>query len=169
MLIKNSSVNYDTTWVNYIPTGGTANQILSKVDSTNYNTQWVNNATTFFQTNITTTIDISTTVVDLISFTLPVVGTYKITFIIRSYISTNLTNGVIFLKNNAGTQLNNSMMMPHFGGQGNQQGYGTMVFIATTQVANEVWKVSAFAGGGGVMNVLTDGNGVSRLIWEKIG
>ena len=35
--------------------------------------------------------------------------------------------------------------------------------------ANEVYKVSASASGGGVMNVLTDLNGVSRLIWEKIG
>jgi hypothetical protein len=31
-----------------IPTGGTTNQILSKVDGTNYNTQWVDNVTPIY-------------------------------------------------------------------------------------------------------------------------
>ena len=44
-----------------------------------------------------------------------------------------------------------------------------MVHILTTTTADEVYKVSGFAGGGGIMNILTDGNGVSKLIWEKIG
>jgi hypothetical protein len=37
-----------------IPTGGTANQVLSKVDGTNFNTQWVNGVT-----GVTSTISIS--------------------------------------------------------------------------------------------------------------
>ena len=169
MLIKNSSTNYDTTWVNYIPTGGTANQILSKVNSTNYNTQWVNNATTYFQTTLPTTTSISSTVVDLLSFTLPVVGTYKITIIARAYINTNATNGLVFLRTSTNSEINDSKMMPHFNSGGDSQAYGTMVHILTTTTANEVYKVSGFAGGGGVMNILSDGNGVSKLIWEKIG
>ena len=38
-----------TTWVNasvgFVPVGGTAGQILSKIDATNYNTQWIDNYT----------------------------------------------------------------------------------------------------------------------------
>jgi hypothetical protein len=48
VLIKNSSTNYDTNWVNYIPTGGTANQLLRKVDNVNYNTQWVDNVLPYY-------------------------------------------------------------------------------------------------------------------------
>jgi hypothetical protein len=45
VLIKNSSTNFDTTWVNYIPTGGTVNQVLAKTGSTDYATAWVESST----------------------------------------------------------------------------------------------------------------------------
>ena len=169
VLLKNSSTDYDTTWANYIPTGGTANQILSKVDSTNYNTQWVNNATTFFQTTIPERINISSGVVDLISFTLPVIGTYKITFIIRSTVTDNATVGVVYMRNAANTNFNDTVLMPHFNSGVNAQGSGTMVHILTTTTINQTFKLSAYATGGGVMDIRNDFNGVSKLIWEKIG
>jgi hypothetical protein len=44
-----------------IPTGGTANQILSKVDGTNYNTQWIDNGLpTYIQAYKDTTQTIAT-------------------------------------------------------------------------------------------------------------
>jgi hypothetical protein len=48
VLLKNSSTNYDTTWVNYIPTGGTSGQFLVKSGSTNYATAWTEGTTPLY-------------------------------------------------------------------------------------------------------------------------
>jgi hypothetical protein len=48
VLIKNSSTDYDTSWVNYIPTGGTSSQYLVKTGSTNYATAWTGGTTPLY-------------------------------------------------------------------------------------------------------------------------
>jgi hypothetical protein len=60
-LIKNSSINGDTSWVNYIPTGGTAGQVLRKVDAANYNTQWADRDDGLSWISTATTIGATTT------------------------------------------------------------------------------------------------------------
>ena len=58
--------------------------------------------------------------------------------------------------------------MPHYKSGAEAQGYGTMFHILTTTTANETYKLRAWAGGGGVMNIQSDPNGQSKFLWEKI-
>jgi len=46
MLIKSSSIDYDTQWVEGIPTAGTTGQVLSKASGTNYDMQWIDGVPT---------------------------------------------------------------------------------------------------------------------------
>ena len=138
-------------------------------------TSFIGNATsasfapiTYFTTIIPGEININQNFRDLVTFTLPVPGVYKITYVIRSYISTNETNGIIFLALPNNTPISGSELMPHYKSGAEAQGYGTMFHILTTTTANETYKLRTWAGGGGVMNIQSDPNGQSKFLWEKI-
>ncbi len=45
MLIKSSSIDYDTQWVEGIPTAGTTGQVLTKSSATDYDMEWASPAT----------------------------------------------------------------------------------------------------------------------------
>ena len=43
MIVKNSSTDFDASWVNGIPTGGSSGQVLKKSSNTNYAMAWKDN------------------------------------------------------------------------------------------------------------------------------
>ena len=105
--------------------------------------------------------------VDLVSIPLPSAGTYKITYVVRASISTNATLAVLLLKNGANAQVSGSEAMA-VNGLANTQVTCTQVMVVTTS-ATETYKLSAWIQSGqGTMQVINDGNGRSKVLWEKI-
>jgi hypothetical protein len=111
--------------------------------------------------------NIGGTIQDVDTFTLPVPGVYKITYIIRTLQSSVSSEPKIYLRFANNTEVPQSMLMPSYG-IANVQAYGSQMVVVTTTVANQGMKVTAICGSTGTMNLLSDGNGFSRLIWEKI-
>ena len=70
-----------------VPVGGTANQVLAKIDSTDYNTQWVTpsggSSNTVHASRLRADTALSTTPVTVASVVFPSAGTYNVSFTLR--------------------------------------------------------------------------------------
>jgi len=136
---------------------GTASSALSAPTNINY-----------YSTTIATVLNIENgNYIDLINFTLPSAGTYKITYIIRNYVSLSNTTGLVFLRESSNAQVPDSVLMPQYGKSDNQA-VGTQIVFLTID-ASKTYKLTAWTQPGtGAQHILNDGNGYSKLIWEKI-
>jgi hypothetical protein len=131
-------------------------------------------SSSFAPTNITyelQTLDsvsnIGGTLTDVATFTLPVPGVYKIFFTIRCIASSNISEPKFYLRRSDNTEIAQSMLMPSYG-LANLQAYGSQISIVTTTVNNQGMKLTAICGNTGTMNLASDGNGFSKIMWEKI-
>jgi|GEM_PF-2034073 hypothetical protein len=105
--------------------------------------------------------------VDLANIPLPSAGKYKITFAVRGSVTTNATLSVLLLRNGSNAQVSGTEAMPIYNAAG-VQNTCTQVSVITTTAA-ETYKLSVWTQAGtGSFNVINDGNGRSKVLWEKI-
>lgn len=112
-------------------------------------------------------LSVGTGFVDLANIPLPSAGTYKITYVVRASVSTAPTLAVLLLRNGSNAQVTGTEAMPIYNAAGVQVTC-TQVSIVTTTAA-ETYKLSSWTqSGSGNLNVINDGNGRSKVLWEKI-
>ena len=111
------------------------------------------------------TAAIGATYVDLVSFELPSAGTWRVTRYLRT--GTNLSNSflVTWLTLNNNAEYDNSRLLSSFG-VANFQTTTTMVDYVTV-TGTTILKLRAYSPNSSV-DVITDNNGVSKLVFEKI-
>jgi hypothetical protein len=152
-----------------VPTAGTSGQVLRKVDATDYNTEWVNaNQVTnilYGETAIPSIPSIGTTAVDLVSFTLPAAGTYRVTYIVRGDVSSATGVPVIFLSDNSNVLVANGEALVSFGTVGQSVTTQTSYVTITTSAT---YKIRAACFTSGLLGILNDSGGRSKVTWEKI-
>jgi len=104
---------------------------------------------------------------NLVDIPLPSAGTYKITYIARVSVANSATLAVLFLRNGSNTQVSGSEATPIFNLAGVQV-MSTMTTYVTTSGA-ETYKFGAWVNSGaGNLQIINDGNGRSKVLWEKI-
>jgi hypothetical protein len=153
-----------------IPTGGTTGQVIQKVDGTNYNTRWTSTSgltnIVYGETSIPSTTAIGTTAVDLVSFTLPTAGTYRITYVVRGDVSSSTGVPVIFLSDNSNVLVPNGESLVSFGIIG--QSVTTQISYVTITTST-TYKIRAACFTSGLLGISNDTAGRSKVVWEKIG
>jgi hypothetical protein len=104
---------------------------------------------------------------NLVDIPLPSAGTYKITYIARVSVNSSATLAVLLLRNGSNAQVGGSEATPIFNLAGVQV-MSTMTTYVTISSA-ETYKFSAWIqAGAGTLQIINDGNGRSKVIWEKI-
>jgi len=104
---------------------------------------------------------------NLVDIPLPSAGTYRITYVARVSVANSATLAVLFLRNGSNTQVSGSEATPIFNLAGVQV-MSTMTTYVTTTGA-ETYKFAAWVqSGAGNLQIINDGNGRSRVLWEKI-
>jgi hypothetical protein len=105
--------------------------------------------------------------VDLANIPLPSAGKYKITYVVRASVTTNGTLSVLLLRNGSNTQVSGTEAMAVYN-SANLQVTCTQVSVVTTNAA-ETYKLSVWTqAGAGSFNAINDGNGRSKVVWEKL-
>jgi uncharacterized protein YdeI (BOF family) len=122
---------------------------------------------TFGEIDVPQNLAIGTGFVDLVNIPLPSAGKYKITYVVRASVTTSGTLAVLLLRNGSSTQIIGTEAMAIYNAA-SVQVTCTQVSIVTTTAA-ETYKLSSWTQtGGGNLNVINDGNGRSKVLWEKI-
>lgn len=122
---------------------------------------------TYAEIDVPQNVSVGPGFVDLASIPLPSAGKYKITYVVRASISTSATLAVLTLRNGANAQVIGTEAMAIYN-SANMQVTCTQVSVVTTTAA-ETYKLSAWVqAGAGTMQVINDGNGRSKVLWEKI-
>jgi hypothetical protein len=104
---------------------------------------------------------------NLVDIPLPSAGTYRITYIARVSVANSATLAVLFLRNGSNTQVSGSEATPIFNLAGVQV-MSTMTTYVTTSGA-ETYKFGAWVqSGAGNLQIINDGNGRTKVLWEKI-
>jgi hypothetical protein len=146
-------VNGNIKATNFI---GTASSALSAPTNINYGV-----------IDVPQNVSVGPGFVDLANSPLPSAGTYKITYVVRASISTNATLAVLLLKNGTNNQVSGTEAMAIYNSSNVQVTCTQVCFV--TIVAAETYKLSAWVqSGAGNMQVINDGNGRSKVVWEKI-
>jgi len=103
----------------------------------------------------------------LVNIPLPSSGTYRITYVARVSVANSATLAVLFLRNGSNAQVSGSEATPIFNLAGVQV-MSTMTTYVTTSGA-ETYKFGAWVqSGAGNLQIINDGNGRSKVLWEKI-
>jgi hypothetical protein len=122
---------------------------------------------TYGEIDVPQNLSVGSGFVDLVNIPLPSAGKYKITYVIRASVSTNATLAVVLLRNSSNAQVSGTEAMPVYN-MSNVQVTCTQVSVVTTTAA-ETYKLSTWTQtGAGIINVINDGNGRSKVLWEKI-
>jgi hypothetical protein len=104
---------------------------------------------------------------DLVNIPLPSAGKYKITYVVRASVTTSGTLSVLLLRNGSNTQVSGTEAMAIYN-SANVQVTCTQVSVVTTNAA-ETYKLSVWTqAGAGNFNAINDGNGRSKVLWEKL-
>ncbi|NDE10173.1 MAG: hypothetical protein EBZ95_06380 [Chitinophagia bacterium] len=104
---------------------------------------------------------------NLVNIPLPSSGTYRITYVARVSVANSATLAVLFLRNGSNAQVSGSEATPIFNLAGVQV-MSTMTTYVTTSGA-ETYKFGAWVqSGAGNLQIINDGNGRSKVLWEKI-
>jgi hypothetical protein len=149
----NQTVNGNVTATNFI---GTASTALTAPTNISYG-----------EIDVPQALAVATGFVDLASIPLPNAGTYKITYVVRASVTTNGTLSVLLLRNGSNTQISGTEAMAIYNSS-NVQVTCTQVCIVTPTAA-ETFKLSVWTqAGAGNFNAINDGNGRSKVLWEKI-
>jgi hypothetical protein len=121
----------------------------------------------FGEIDVPQILSVNTGFVDLANIPLPSAGTYKVTYVVRGSVTTSATLSVLLLRNGSNTQISGTEAMAIYNAAGVQVTC-TQVSIITTTAA-ETYKLSVWTqSGAGNFNVINDGNGRSKVLWEKI-
>lgn len=112
-------------------------------------------------------LSLATGFVDLVNIPLPSAGKYKITYVVRASVTTSSTLSVLLLRNGANTQVSGTEAMAVYNSAGVQVTC-SQVSVVTTNAA-ETYKLSVWTqAGAGNFNAINDGNGRSKVLWEKL-
>jgi len=104
---------------------------------------------------------------NLVDIPLPSAGTYRITYIARVSVSTAATLAVLLLRTGSNVQVGGSEATPLYNLAGVQV-MSTMTTYVTISGA-ETYKFAAWVqAGAGNLQMINDGNGRSKVLWEKI-
>ncbi len=122
---------------------------------------------TYGEIDVPQVLAASTGFVDLVNIPLPTAGTYKITYVVRASLTTNGTLSVLLLKNGSNVQVSGTEAMAVYNSS-NVQVTCTQVSVVNTSAA-ENYKLSVWTqAGAGNINIINDGNGRSKVLWEKL-
>lgn len=103
----------------------------------------------------------------LVNIPLPSAGTYRITYIARVSVANSATLAVLLLRNGSNVQVGGSEATPLYNLAGVQV-MSTMTTYVTISGA-ETYKFAAWVqAGAGTLQIINDGNGRSKVLWEKI-
>ena len=103
----------------------------------------------------------------LANIPLPSAGTYRITYIARVSVANSATLAVLLLRNGSNVQVGGSEATPLYNLAGVQV-MSTMTTYVTISGA-ETYKFAAWVqSGAGTLQIINDGNGRSKVLWEKI-
>jgi hypothetical protein len=125
---------------------------------------------TYAETQIAQQLNIGFTSTQIASVSIPSAGVYRITTIIRADVT---VGGIpnIWLTDNSNTEIANSRLLPIFSNdptlQSNLQVTATMVNFVTYAAAGTL-RVYAACYNNSTFGVVSDGDGVSKVIWERI-
>lgn len=104
---------------------------------------------------------------NLVDIPLPSAGTYRITYVARVSVANSATLAVLFLRNGSNAQVSGSEATPIFNLAGVQV-MSTMTTYVTTSGA-ETYKFGAWIqSGAGNLQIINDGNGRSKVFWDKL-
>ena len=120
----------------------------------------------YLETEIPSQIGIGQTPVDLVSFTLPEVGTYRVTQIIRGDVGSTESIPIAYLTNNSNVMVPKSEVIISY--RIVAQSTVAQINYITTTTANEVYKSRAQCKNVGTIAISTDENGRSKVIWERV-
>lgn len=122
---------------------------------------------TYGEIDVPQVLAASTGFVDLANIPLPTAGTYKITYVVRASVTTNGTLSVLLLRNGSNVQVSGTEAMAVYNSS-NVQVTCTQVSVVTT-LGSENYKLSVWTQtGAGNINIINDGNGRSKVLWEKL-
>ena len=122
---------------------------------------------TYHEINVPERLNISAGFTNLVDIPLTSSGTYRITYIARVSVSTNGTTAVLFLRNGSNNQVAGSEATPIYN-LASVQVMSTMTKYVTISAA-EIYKFTAWVQEGvGTLQILNNGNGVSKVLWEKV-
>jgi hypothetical protein len=122
---------------------------------------------TYGEINVPERLNISAGFTNLVDIPLTSSGTYRITYIARVSVSTNETTAVLFLRNGSNNQVAGSEATPIYN-LASVQVMSTMTKYVTISAA-ETYKFTAWVQEGvGTLQILNNGNGVSKVLWEKV-
>jgi hypothetical protein len=122
---------------------------------------------TYGEIDVPQNLSLATGFVDLVNIPLPSAGKYKITYVVRASVTTNGTLSVLLLRNGSNTQISGTEAMAVYNAA-NVQVTCTQVSVVTTSAA-ETYKLSVWTqAGAGNFNAINDGNGRSKVLWEKL-
>lgn len=122
---------------------------------------------TYGEIDVPQALAVATGFVDLVNIPLPSAGKYKITYVVRASITTSGTLAVLALRNGSNTQISGTEAMAVYN-LSDVQVTCTQVCVVNPTAA-ETFKLSAWTqAGSGSLNVINDGNGRSKVLWEKI-
>lgn len=121
----------------------------------------------FGEIDVPQNLSLASGFVDLASIPLPSAGKYKITYVVRASVTTAGTLSVLLLRNGSNTQVSGTEAMAVYNAAGVQVTC-TQVSVVTTTAA-ETYKLSVWTqSGAGNFNAINDGNGRSKVLWEKL-
>jgi len=104
---------------------------------------------------------------NLVDIPLPSAGTYRITYVARVSVANSATLAVLFLRNGSNAHVSGSEATPIFNLAGVQV-MSTMTTYVTTSGA-ETYKFGAWIqSGAGNLQIINDGNGRSKVFWDKL-
>jgi hypothetical protein len=104
---------------------------------------------------------------NLVDIPLPSAGTYRITYIARVSVANSATLAVLLLRDGSNVQIGGSEATPLYNLAGVQV-MSTMTTYVTISSA-QTYKFSAWVqAGAGNLQIINDGNGRSKVLWEKI-
>ena len=120
----------------------------------------------YLETEIPSQSGIGQTPVDLVSFTLPEVGTYRVTQIIRGDVGSTESIPIAYLTNNSNVMVPKSEVIISY--RIVAQSTVAQINYITTTTANEVYKSRAQCKNVGTLYISSDDNGRSKVIWERV-
>jgi hypothetical protein len=122
---------------------------------------------TYGEIDVPQNLSLASGFVDLANVPLPSAEKYKITYVVRASVTTTGTLAVLLLRNGSNTQVSGTEAMAVYNAA-NVQVTCTQVSVVTTTAA-ETYKLSVWTqAGAGNFNAINDGNGRSKVLWEKL-